>query len=120
MADHDSSNKPSWFTDDVPRQPSPDASLFGGADIGKRSATDDLVNPNLPVRESGLILQHRARQAAAKQAAEGPTTTTEAAPQPAPDSSPQRSGGAPVQRKRDGDWRPMTGGPGLVNPNLPV
>ena len=122
MTDHDNSNKPSWFTDEAPRQPSPDASLFGGAYIGKRSATDDLINPNLPVRESGLILQYRARQAAAKQAAEGQEgpTTTEAAPQAAPDSSPQRSGDAPVQRKRYADWRSMTGGPGLINPNLPV
>jgi len=100
MDDYDQSNKPTWFTDEAPRQPSPDVNLFGNPDIGKRSANDDLINPNLPVWESGLVLLHRARQAAAKQAAEGTQAqegapTAEAAPQAAPETAPASSD-APV------------------------
>jgi hypothetical protein len=69
MADRDPLKKSRWYTDeaavDASEHGKDDPSLFGGSDVGKRSISGSLVNPRVPVRESGLILRHRARQAAA-------------------------------------------------------
>lgn len=69
MAEQDSAKKPSWLDDKAPRQSQPEPDLFGG-DIGKHTVTENLVNPNVPVRESAFVKLGRARNGNAESAGE--------------------------------------------------
>jgi hypothetical protein len=64
MSDRDHLKNRSRFGDQGPSLHEPEQDLFGGQEVGKRSATQDLVNPNVPVRESAFVKIARARREA--------------------------------------------------------
>lgn len=82
MPDHDHLRK---LTEEASLQRNDDASLASGADIGKRSHWDGMVNPNVPSRESGLVQRQRAKQAGAKQNESAGSSHAEPGPQDAKD-----------------------------------